>query len=497
MAFLPLVSAKSGRSGRQPRKRRAVSTEPVRMTPPTRESVTSARPTSSSGQGTNCKTSRGTPAAQRACASPQPTSTASGAGLRTTALPAASAASTPPAGMESGKFHGGVTDDHAERLHAAVAQLGRGLPQRARVVAREVHRLGDLGVRLRGRLRAVHDHGADEIAAPAGQLARAGLQERAARLDAAGGPAGLGAARHREGTLHLGGAGQRVAVGDAARARGIVAFGRPRSRDEVAPDLERDLLRPALAPAAHDVRDPGAIGGQRPVRVGLVLEGRVERQGFRRLGATVLGAPGRVGDGGPQLEGGEEAIPLGFPVRGAGLEVEHVAQEVLGRGVLVQPAHEIRDGAVEILRAHHRGVEEEAARARLHRAGLMVGHALQHLELDPRPHVMGLAQHEAVGHVEEVVAGHAQVHGLRVLGPAAVLEHALVVGVDLGLVLVGRLRPAVRCGLDSLHGEVGALHDAQLDGARRRGPAAPPPSRSARVARGTNRADRPGARCPR
>ena len=36
-------------------------------------------------------------------------STASGAGFRMTAFPAASAASTPPAGMDSGKFHGGVT----------------------------------------------------------------------------------------------------------------------------------------------------------------------------------------------------------------------------------------------------------------------------------------------------------------------------------------------------------------------------------------------------
>ena len=109
MAFLPLVSANSGRSGRQPRKRRAVSTDPVRMTPPTRGSVTSPRPTSSSGHGRNCKTSRGIPASHSRPASHQPTSTASGAGLRTTALPAASAASTPPAGMDSGKFQGGVT----------------------------------------------------------------------------------------------------------------------------------------------------------------------------------------------------------------------------------------------------------------------------------------------------------------------------------------------------------------------------------------------------
>ncbi len=49
------------------------------------------------------------PASQRQLASDQPTSTASSAGLSTTALPAPSAASTPPAGIESGKFQGGVT----------------------------------------------------------------------------------------------------------------------------------------------------------------------------------------------------------------------------------------------------------------------------------------------------------------------------------------------------------------------------------------------------
>jgi hypothetical protein len=109
IAFLPLVSANSVSSGRQPRNSRAVSTEPVRMTAPTRESVTSLRPISSSGHGTNWRTSCGMPASQRQLASSQPTSTASGAGLSTTALPAASAASTPPAGIERGKVHGGVT----------------------------------------------------------------------------------------------------------------------------------------------------------------------------------------------------------------------------------------------------------------------------------------------------------------------------------------------------------------------------------------------------
>src|SRR5438105_1015143 len=89
IAFLPLVSAKSWRSGRQLRKRRAVSAEPVRMTASTRGSVMSARPTSSSGHGTNWSTPRGMPASHSARARCQPTSTASGAGVRSAPVPGA------------------------------------------------------------------------------------------------------------------------------------------------------------------------------------------------------------------------------------------------------------------------------------------------------------------------------------------------------------------------------------------------------------------------
>ena len=83
---------------------------------------------------------------------------------------------------------------------------------------------------------------------------------------------------------------------------------------------------------------------------------------------------------------------------------------------------------------------------------------------------MGVAQRQAVGDVEEVVAGDAEVHGLRMLGLAAELDHALVVGVHLGLRLVRRLRPAVPGRVDALHRQVRALDDAQLD---RRTAAAP------------------------
>ena len=69
----------------------------------------SRRPASSSSQGTNCTTSAGTPARRQCSTTSRPTRRVCGAGLRITALPAASAASTPPAGMAYGKFHGDAT----------------------------------------------------------------------------------------------------------------------------------------------------------------------------------------------------------------------------------------------------------------------------------------------------------------------------------------------------------------------------------------------------
>ena len=67
------------------------------------------------------------------------------------------------------------------------------------------------------------------------------------------------------------------------------------------------------------------------------------------------------------------------------------------------------------------------------------------------------------GHVEEVVAGEADAHGLGVPGAQRPVDAALVVGVDLGLGGVGRLGPAVNLGLDPFHRQVGALDQADLD----------------------------------
>ena len=248
----------------------------------------------------------------------------------------------------------------------------------------------------------------------------------------------------------------------------------PRTAAGFPSDLERDRLRRALAPARHNILDPRAVGRQGPVGVGIVLELRLERSlDWRggRLRLPVLGTAGRIGQSRLDAERGQEAIALGGPFRRARLEVEDVTQEVLRRGVLVQPADQVGNGAVKILRPHDGRIEQQTAGARVHGPGLVIGHALEHLELDPGLDVVALAQHQTVRDVEEVVAGDTQMDGLRVLGPAAVLEHALVIGVHLDLGLVRSLGPAVLGGLDALHGQIRALDDAELDRRAATGPA--------------------------
>ena len=109
MAFLPLVSACSASRGRQRQNIRAVSHEPVRTTASTSGWVISRRLASPSTHGRNCSTVRGTPPSHRTSASSPAVATVSGAGLKITALPAASAPSKPPAGIDRGKFHGEAT----------------------------------------------------------------------------------------------------------------------------------------------------------------------------------------------------------------------------------------------------------------------------------------------------------------------------------------------------------------------------------------------------
>ena len=119
IAFLPLVSASSGRSVRKERNSSAVSKAPVRITRSRRGSPTRVAPSSSSPTWISRSTSRGTPASHRHSAITAPHRSVRAAGFSRTADPAASAASAPPAGIATGKFHGGVTSASAEGTNVA------------------------------------------------------------------------------------------------------------------------------------------------------------------------------------------------------------------------------------------------------------------------------------------------------------------------------------------------------------------------------------------
>ncbi len=114
IAFWPPVSAISG-TGRPSGFRRwasvrcssrATSVEPVKSTPCTRASATSAAPTVSPRPGSSCSAPRGTPASCSAATAAAATSGVCSAGFASTTLPAASAAATWPVKIASGKFHG-------------------------------------------------------------------------------------------------------------------------------------------------------------------------------------------------------------------------------------------------------------------------------------------------------------------------------------------------------------------------------------------------------
>jgi len=210
-------------------------------------------------------------------------------------------------------------DHHAERLHAAAGEIISGELDGPRVVAGEVDCLGDLGIRLQHRLGAVHDHGADEIAAPAGQHRRRLIQQGAPGRPRLPGPRGKRGAGRVESAAHLLAVGQGVTIGHALRSRAIAVLDLAGARHELAVDLERHRFRRPIAPVSNRPLDPLAVGGNGPVRVRLVREreragdGRIV-EGRSDLGRAVLPLAGSVRQLVHELEGGQEAIPLAHPV---------------------------------------------------------------------------------------------------------------------------------------------------------------------------------------
>src|SRR5262249_30616192 len=188
--------------------------------------------------------------------------------------------------------------------------------QRARVVAREVHRFGDFRVRLGRRLGAVEHHHPDELAPLAHELGSARLEPHRALRDGPPGPHRQGRAGCRERPIDVARPAEAVAVSDAIWARGVVALALSPARTELATYLERDDLRRALLPAVYEFLDPRAVLRERPVGVEVVPEpslGRGEGGPGLRLGRPVLRAAGGAGPRRLAVQHGEVTGPRGVP----------------------------------------------------------------------------------------------------------------------------------------------------------------------------------------
>ena len=161
---------------------------------------------------------------------------------------------------------------------------------------------------------------------------------------------------HVQGLLHLCGVGEGITIGYLIRSRGINALGVLRTMHERTANLQRDRLEWHLPPALCHRLDPGLIRRQRPVGVGLIVKGLVVTS-HRLLCASILGAARPVRRLVLPLVGSQEAVALAPPRVAVRLHTEKVVEEVLRRGILVQAAHQVGDGTVEILGLHHRGIE--------------------------------------------------------------------------------------------------------------------------------------------
>ena len=130
-----------------------------------------------------------------------------------------------------------------------------------------------------------------------------------------------------------------------------------------------------------------------------------------------------------------------FTGRRRALVGEQGVQEVLRLRVLLEPADEIRDRDVEVLRRNDRRVEQDRPDRRLHGARLRRRHALEHLDVERRRHAATLGEQVRERDVVQVVRGDADAQHAVELGTERSIDEAQVVRVDLGLAAVRRLPP--------------------------------------------------------
>ena len=311
-------------------------------------------------------------------------------------------------------------DDDTERarLHAHRCRAGR------RIVAGKINGLGDFGIRLADGLLPVVAQHRDRFHAVRGHPIATPPENRSAR--------GI-AEREPRGLRCLCG-GERGGDGGGIEFRGW--GGKPESFDR-----------------AGNVR---AVLGLRPIGVGGVFKNAVRwaRQGC----ASRFGTHGSA-----FLPSAEEARLLLLPCLAAGPECEDGAEEIFRRGVLIEPADEIGERAAKILLMNERRIDQQRASLVAHRAGLVIGHPFEHLDLDGVAHAVRLAQDERERHVEEIVRADTHAHRGGIFRLTRVFEHPAKVRVRFRLGRIRRRVPAVQLGLDIFHREVRAFHQPDLD----------------------------------
>ena len=332
---------------------------------------------------------------------------------------------------DEGRGHGPV--DRAAQLVEPFRQF--------RVVEREVDGLGDLDVALVERLAGLAAGDLHEFGAVVLQRLGDGPEDRGPLPARTGRPRGRGGGHGIDEVPRL------LLRGDHVRL------------DEVDPQC-------GGGDAGGDPLGPDDVGVERVVGVRHVGEAF----GDPRSGAAVLCATRPHGQGADQPDGPSEARLLQGE-DGLLAQVEDVGHEVLGRGVLLEPAHEVGDRDVVLLGADDRDVVQDRADGVPDGARLRSRHARQHLDV----HALGDApvpgRLQAVGESEEVHAGYADVDGVDAFGRERGVEHGQIVGVGLGLAGLHRELPAVDDRVHPFHGEVRALDHAHLD--RRPSPGPP------------------------
>ena len=360
--------------------------------------------------------------------------TASGAGLRITALPAARAATTPLAGIAVGKFHGPATSTtpsgSASTPSAASSSSSRVLA--AAHVAKSI---------------ASDTSGSpSRTVLPVSWAITASVRPRSAAITSA--------------------------TCASARRRSAVDVAAQRSAPRACPshdvvDARRSCVISAGSAAGRSARRCSPIHARLAACVKSVsgslangASGSKRRRSLRRSWAR-RGSRRHGRHGG---DGGLEASPLGVPHRRAGRDREQRAEEVLRAGVLVEPAGEVGDAGGEVLVGDDRRVQEHSAGIGPGRPRLRRRHALEHLDADRVFEPAAVALAERPGHVEQVVAADADVQAAGLCRVEEAVEQRLVAGVDVGLGGVRRRDPSAELGVDVLHRQVGALDEAHLDG---------------------------------